>query len=89
MLTKDLKVEYSCIAERIQSENAIREKIDTEGKRWWKIYFGSGAHFKNWLRQCIEIFGKENIEVEEIGSSGLKCFDEGDEKVYRIWKLEK
>jgi hypothetical protein len=49
------------------------------------VYFGEGAHFKNWLKQCKEIYGEEGVEIEEIKPNGFKCFDEGDEKIYRIW----
>ena len=50
-----------------------------------KVYFGGGSHFRNWLDQCLELWGEENIEVEEVGSAGLKCFEETGEKLYRIW----
>ena len=46
---------------------------------------GGGAHFRNWLEQCNEIYGEEAVEVEEVNSTGFKCFDEGGEKIYRIW----
>jgi len=49
------------------------------------LHFGGGAHFKNWLEQCKEIDGEENIEIEEVNSDGFKCFDEEGEKIYRIW----
>jgi hypothetical protein len=25
------------------------------------------------------------VKIEEVNSAGLKCFDEGGEKIYRIW----
>jgi len=37
---------------------------------------------KNWLAQCKEL---GEVEVEEVDSTGYKCFEEGGEKLYRIW----
>ena len=71
--------------ERMAVEDLIRERVDGEGNIWRKVYFGGGAHFRNWLDQTIELCGKENVEVEEIDSRGFKCFEEGGEKMYRIW----
>jgi len=73
------------IEERMRQEEQIKEKKDEEGNKWQKLYFGGGPHFRNWLEQSIEIYGKENIETEEIASTGFKCFEEGGEKIYRIW----
>ena len=73
---------------RIEAEELVRERTDDEGNVWRKVYFGGGTHFKNWLEQTIELCGKENVEVEEADPSGLKCFEEGGEKVYRIWVRE-
>lgn len=73
------------ISERMRQEELIQEKIDQEGNKWRKLYFGGGAHFRNWLSQCIEIYGEENIEIEDIDSTGFKCFEEGVEKMHRIW----
>jgi len=47
-----------------------------------KVYFGGGQHFRNWLEQCKEL---GEVMVEEVDSSGYKCFEEGGEKLYRIW----
>ena len=66
-------------------ENEITERLDHSGQRWTKVYFGGGTHFQNWLDQVLELRGKENVEVEEVDAIGLKCFEEGDEKMYRIW----
>ena len=71
--------------ERIAEEDLIRERVDEKGNIWRKVYFGGGAHFRNWLDQTVELCGKENVEVEEIDSRGFKCFEEGGEKMYRIW----
>jgi len=76
------------ISERMRQEELVREKIDQEGNKWRKLYFGGGAHFRNWLSQCIEIYGEENIEIEDIDSTGFKCFEEGGEKMHRIWVKE-
>ena len=68
--------------ERLAQEELIRERIDEKGNRWRKVYFGGGAHFRNWLEQCREL---GEVEVEEVDSAGFKCFEEGGEKLYRIW----
>ena len=70
---------------RMDEEELIRERVDEKGNTWRKVYFGGGAHFRNWLDQTKELCGKENVEVEEIDSTGFKCFEEGGEKMYRIW----
>ena len=72
--------------ERIAQEELIREKRDEKGNKWRKVYFGGGAHFRNWLEQCREL---GEVEVEEIDSTGFKCYEESGEKLYRIWmKME-
>ena len=71
--------------ERIAEEGKIREKTDEKGIKWIKLYFGGGAHFMNWLSQTEEIYGKENIEIEEVDPTGFKCFEESREKMHRIW----
>jgi len=68
--------------ERIAQEEQVRERIDEKGNRWRKVYFGGGEHFRNWLKQCREL---GEVEVEEVDSKGFKCFEEGGEKLYRIW----
>ena len=75
------------IHERIVEEDLIQERIDAKGNRWRKVYFGGGEHFKNWLTQCREL---GEVMVEEVDSTGYKCFEEGGEKLYRIWmKVDK
>jgi hypothetical protein len=69
-------------AARLAREEQVREKVDEKGNRWRKVYFGGGEHFRNWLEQCREL---GEVEVEEIDSKGFKCFEEGGEKLYRIW----
>ena len=71
--------------EKLAREDLVREKVDGEGNRWRKVYFGGGAHFRNWLEQCREL---GEVEVEEMDSKGFKCFEEGGEKLYRIWMKE-
>ena len=68
--------------EKLAQEELVREKIDEQGNRWRKVYFGGGAHFRNWLEQCREL---GEVEVEEVDPAGFKCFEEGGEKLYRIW----
>jgi hypothetical protein len=69
----------------LDEEAQVKEKIDTHGNRWRKAYFGGGVHFQNWLDQSIELCGKQNVEVEEVAVKGLQCFEQGGEKMYRIW----
>lgn len=71
--------------ERLAREELVREKLDAEGNRWRKVYFGGGAHFRNWLEQCREL---GEVEVEEVDSKGFRCFEESGEKLYRIWMKE-
>lgn len=66
-------------------EQNIREKIDENGVRWTKVYFGGGQHFQNWLNQIIELKGEANVEVQEVDSAGYQCFEASGEKMYRIW----
>jgi hypothetical protein len=40
---------------------------------------------ENWLSQCREIYGDENIELEEINLPQFACFADTGEKIYRIW----
>jgi len=70
------------IQERMAEEEQVQEKTDDQGRRWKKAYFGGGEHFKNWLAQCKEL---GEVMVEEVDSTGYKCFEEGGEKLYRIW----
>jgi hypothetical protein len=71
--------------ERLAQEELVKEKIDANGNKWRKVYFGGGAHFRNWLEQCREL---GEVEVEEVDSRGFKCFEEAGEKMYRIWMKE-
>ncbi len=70
------------IQDRIAEEALIKERIDAEGNKWEKVYFGGGEHFQNWLEQCREL---GEVVVEEVDSKGYKCYEEGGEKLYRIW----
>ncbi len=69
----------------LAQEELVRERVDRQGAVWRKVYFGGGPHFRNWLDQTIELCGKENVEVEEADPKGLQCYEQGNEKVYRIW----
>ena len=73
------------LKQRMAEEEMIREKVDENGNRWAKVYFGGGAHFRNWLSQFIELKGEENVKVEEADSRGFQCYEESGEKMYRIW----
>jgi hypothetical protein len=66
-------------------EETIQKKIDKDGTKWTKVYFGGGVHYKNWLSQCIELKGVENVETEIIDSAGFQCYEQSGEKMYRIW----
>lgn len=76
------------LKEVIERERRVRERIDENGDKWIKKYFGGGPHFRNWLEQYREVYGGSNVEVEEIDSRGFKCLEEGNEKMYRIWVRE-
>ena len=76
------------VRERMAQEEMVREKVGEHGDVWKKVYFGGGAHFRNWLSQCLEIWGEQNVEVEEADSRGFQCYEEAGEKVYRIWVRE-
>jgi len=73
------------VRQRMAEEETIREKVDEDGNRWAKVYFGGGAHFRNWLSQFVELKGEENVKVEEADSRGFQCYEESGEKMYRIW----
>jgi len=75
-------IQDKTIQERMAEEELVKEKTDAQGRRWRKAYFGGGEHFKNWLAQCKEL---GEVMVEEVDSTGYKCFEEGGEKLYRIW----
>jgi hypothetical protein len=70
------------ILERMAQEELVQVRIDDEGNKWRKVYFGGGGHFRNWLAQCREL---GEVEVEEVDPAGFKCYEESGEKVYRIW----
>lgn len=72
----------SSLLEKMAAEELIREKTDEKGNKWVKVYFGGGRHFENWLEQCREL---GEVEVEEVKSTGYKCFELSGEKMYRIW----
>ncbi|MBW1703605.1 MAG: hypothetical protein JRJ86_00370 [Deltaproteobacteria bacterium] len=74
--------EDKTIQERIAEEDLIKERIDETGNKWEKVYFGGGQHFENWLEQCKEL---GEVMVEEVDSTGYKCYEKGGEKLYRIW----
>ena len=76
------------IQARIAEEEGVRVKVDSDGTRWSKVYFGGGSHFKSWLEQIIELKGRENVQVEEVDPTGFQCYEESGEKLYRIWTRE-
>jgi hypothetical protein len=70
------------VRELMEREASVRERVDEQGNRWSKAYFGGGEHFKNWLDQCKEM---GEVMVEEVSPKGYKCFEMAGEKLYRIW----
>jgi hypothetical protein len=70
------------IRERMAQEEQVQVRVDRDGNKWRKVYFGGGGHFRNWLAQCKEL---GEVEVEEVDPAGFKCYEESGEKVYRIW----
>ena len=70
------------IQERMNEEDLVRERVDEEGNRWRKVYFGGGEHFRHWLEQFKEL---GEIQVEEVDSTGFKCFEDAGEKLCRVW----
>ena len=85
MMTMEQVENESPIHQRIVEEETVRDKVDEDGTRWTKVYFGGGAHFRNWLSQFVELKGEENVKVEEADSRGFQCYEESGEKMYRIW----
>jgi hypothetical protein len=77
--------EEETIQERMAQEELVRERVDGKGNTWKKVYFGGGAHFRNWLDQFQELWGEDDVEVEEVDSRGFQCYEESGEKMYRIW----
>jgi len=75
-------IEEETVRERMAREESVKERIDEKGNKWRKVYFGGGAHFRNWLEQCKEL---GEVEVEEIDPTGFRCYEEGGEKLFRIW----
>lgn len=71
-----------------EEEEKVRERIDAQGRRWRKVYLGGGEHLRNWLSQCRELAGEENVELERVEASPLACFEPGGEALYRIWVRE-
>ena len=85
MMTMEQVENESPIHQRIVEEETVRDKVDEDGTKWTKVYFGGGAHFRNWLSQFVELKGEENVKVEEADSRGFQCYEESGEKMYRIW----
>ena len=71
--------------QKMAQEELVRQKTDENGVTWRKVYFGGGEHFKNWLAQAKEL---GEVQVEEVSSEGLECFEKSDEKLFRIWVKE-
>ncbi len=87
-MTMEHLAQENIVRRRMAEEEEVRRRVDKEGNKWIKVYFGGGAHYRNWLSQAIELNGKQNVKVEEVDSRGLQCYEESGEKVYRIWVRE-
>ena len=87
-MTQDRADTEGSEGELIARENGIHEKMDGEGKKWRKVYFGGGAHFRNWMSQIVELLGEDNVEVEEADSAGFQCYRDSGEKLFRVWVRE-
>ena len=85
MMTMEQVENESPIHQRIVEEETVRDKVDEDGTKWTKVYFGGGAHFRNWLSQFVELKGEKNVKVEEADSRGFQCYGESGENMYRIW----
>ncbi|MCX6012400.1 MAG: hypothetical protein NTV30_03115 [Chloroflexi bacterium] len=70
---------------KVAEEEKIKEKVDENGVKWRKVYFGGGPHFENWLEQSKEL---GEVSVEEVTPEGYECFKQAGEKLYRIWVKE-
>ncbi len=84
-MTQEQTNQENTARRRMAEEERVREKVDDEGKKWKKVYFGGGAHFRNWLNQFLEVWGENDVQVEEMDSRGFQCYEESGEKMYRIW----
>jgi len=70
------------LQELIAQEDIIDERVDAEGNRWRKVYFGGGEHCRNWLMQFKEL---GDVRVEAVDSEGFRCFEDDGEKLCRVW----
>lgn len=69
----------------LEAEENVRSRRDEDGTLWRKVYFGGGEHLRNWLAQCRELAGEENVKLEQVEAKGLTCFEQGGEGLFRIW----
>jgi len=76
------------IRQRMAEEERILERLDKSGNRRIKMYFGGGAHFRNWVGQFVEVKGEENVNMEEVDSIGFQCYEKSGEEMYRVWVRE-
>ena len=69
----------------IQDDPQATKKTDGSGNKWRKVYTGGGSHFRHWLEQFKEVYGEENLLVEEEDPSGYTCFEQSGEPMFSIW----
>jgi hypothetical protein len=48
-MSREQLEQESLIRQKMAKEAKIRERIDEDGNKWTKVYFGGGAHLRNWL----------------------------------------
>ncbi len=75
--------EASCCSPGAECGNV--ERVDSAGNVWRRVYTGGGAHLQNWLAQFIELWGRENVQTEEIDPTAFYCYREGGEKLFHVW----
>jgi hypothetical protein len=51
------------IRQRMAEEEKVRQEVDESGNRWTKVYFGGGAHFRNWPSQFVGLKREDNVRV--------------------------
>lgn len=74
--------DQKAVQDRFAEENLVQERVDAQGNRWRKIYFGGGEHYRNWLEQFKEL---GEVMVEDVDPTGFRCFEETGEPLHRVW----
>ena len=69
----------------VRDQPEALERTDASGVRWRRVYTGGGSHFQHWLEQFKEVYGAENLVVEEEDPTGFACFEQSGEPMLSIW----